>query len=134
MWTAQRWLQFVEARAATTITNVNWSANDETLTFTATLPTGAEAHTLLVPGTFGSDTVAAVAVDGVSVTAPSLVVNGRTMRAITLTAGAAAQRRGALRRADAGRSPSATSPSPRATPAPPSPTCHSRCRRRRRTR
>ena len=88
MWTAQRWLQFVEARAATGITNVNWSANDKTLTFTASLPTGAEPHTLLVPATFGSDTVAAVAVDGSSVTAPSLLVNGRTMNAITLTAGA----------------------------------------------
>ena len=89
MWTTQRWLQFVEAKAATTITNVNWSANDKTLTFTATLPAGAEAHTLLVPATFGSDTVTAVAVNGSPVTAPSLVVNGRTMRAITLTAGAA---------------------------------------------
>ena len=88
MWTAQRWLQFVEARAATGITNVNWSANDKTLTFTASLPTGAEPHTLLEPATFGSDTVAAVAVDGSSVTAPSLLVNGRTMNAITLTAGA----------------------------------------------
>jgi hypothetical protein len=88
MWTDQRWLQFIETRAAATLTNVNWSVNDKTLTFTATLPTGAEPHTLLVPGTFGGDTVTAVAVGGSSVTAPSLVVNGRTMRAITLTAGA----------------------------------------------
>ena len=91
MWTASAGCSYVEARAATTITNVAWSAVNKTLTFTATLPTGAEPHTLLVPATFGSDTVTAVAVGGVSVTAPSLVVNGRTMRAITLTAGAPRQ-------------------------------------------
>jgi hypothetical protein len=89
MWTAERWLQFVEARAAATVTNVAWSTLDKTLTFTVTLPAGAEAHTMLVPATFDGDTVNAVAVNGQSVTTTPLVVNGRTMRAITITAGAA---------------------------------------------
>ena len=88
MWTAQRWLQFVEARAAATVTNVNWSANDRTLTFTVTLPAGAEAHTVLVPADFDGDTVTTVAVGGSGVSPATMTVNGRTMRAITITAGA----------------------------------------------
>lgn len=85
MWTSQRWLQFVEARAATAVSHVQWSAASGSLTFTATLPAGAEPLTMLVPATFNGNTVTALAVDGQSVSAPQLVVNGRTMRALTLS-------------------------------------------------
>ena len=40
---------------------------------------------MLVPGVFGGQAVTAVVVDGQAASAPSLVVNGRTMRAFTLT-------------------------------------------------
>ena len=40
---------------------------------------------MLVPGSFGADSVTSVAVDGAVVSAPQFVVNGKTTRAITLT-------------------------------------------------
>ena len=84
MWSTRRWLRFVEARAATTITNVAWSTGDRTLTFTAQPPAGSPTLTLLVPATFGGDAVNAVAIDGQAVSAPAFTINGRTMRAIPL--------------------------------------------------
>ena len=89
MWTSQRWLQFVEARHGAAMTNVAWSAANKTLTFTVDLVAGAENHTVLVPATFGSDAVNAVAINGSSVSTQALTVNGRAMRAITIVAGAA---------------------------------------------
>ncbi len=93
MWTAQRWLQFAEARAATAVQNVSWSANDRTLSFTATLPAGAEPLTVLVPAAFGGDALTTVVIDGQAATAGSLNVSGRTMRTIQLSrpAGGAAR-------------------------------------------
>jgi hypothetical protein len=85
MWSTQRWLSFVEARAATPIANVAWSATDRTLTFTAQPPAGAPMLTLLVPASFGGNAVNAVAIDGQAVSAPPFTINGRTMRAIPLT-------------------------------------------------
>jgi hypothetical protein len=85
MWPTRRWLEFTDARYGTAVTDVNWSALDRTLSFRATLPPGSPALTMLVPGSYGGDSVTSVVVGGSPATAPQFVVNGRTMRAITLT-------------------------------------------------
>ena len=85
MWPTRSWLAFTDARYGTAVTDVNWSAPDRTLSFRATLPVGSPALTMLVPGSFGADSVTSVVVDGAVVSAPQFVVNGKTTRAITLT-------------------------------------------------
>ena len=67
------------------MTDVTWSAAGSDLSFRATLPVALPALTMLVPGSFGADSVTSVAVDGAVVSAPQFVVNGKTTRAITLT-------------------------------------------------
>ena len=79
MWTGERWLNYTETRAATTLTNVNWVPGANALQFTATVPTGAEPHTLMVPATFNSSPVVAVQVAGVPVARTTQTINGRSM-------------------------------------------------------
>ena len=89
MWPSEDYLAFVERRRDTAIGNVAWSVNDRTLTFSATLPpqggSPSSSFTMLVPAAFNGDAVTGVAVDGQSVSAPQVVVNSRSFRAITLT-------------------------------------------------
>jgi hypothetical protein len=88
MWPAARWLRFVEARAATSVSNMAWSAIGRTLSFSVAVPEGAEAQTLLVPDTFDGAPIAGVTVSGETVSAPAFVVQGQTLRAVTVAAAA----------------------------------------------
>ena len=47
-WTAERWLRFTEARAATTVTGLAWTAASTELALTVAVPAGAEPQTLLL--------------------------------------------------------------------------------------
>ena len=84
MWPAARWLRFVEARAATQLTNMTWSAFDRTLSVAVAVPAGAEPQTLLVPATFAGAPIAGVTVSGQTVSAPAFVVQGQTLRAVAI--------------------------------------------------
>lgn len=77
MWTAKRWLEYTEARAATAISDVAWAPGTGTLTFSIAVPAGAEAQTVTLPPTFAGRTLSLLTLDGVTV-APTLVaINGR---------------------------------------------------------
>ena len=49
IWPAGRWLAYTEARDLTAIAGTTWNAGTGTLTFTVTVPDGAEAQTLMLP-------------------------------------------------------------------------------------
>ena len=79
MWTGQRWLNYTEARAATTITGVNWVSGANALQFTALVPAGAEPQTLMVPATYNSSALVGVEVNGASAARTTQTINGRSM-------------------------------------------------------
>lgn len=84
MWTAERWLEFVEARAATSIDNQSWSANGKRLTFTITVPDGAEPQSLTLPATFAGDPLTVATLGGQVVAPDSLTINGQVTRVISV--------------------------------------------------
>jgi hypothetical protein len=91
MWTAGRWLNFTQARAATTMSNLAWTPASGLFSFTITVPGGAEAQPVLLPAAFGGVPLARVTVDGTTVAPQALTVNGQTLQMIQVTGGAARQ-------------------------------------------
>jgi hypothetical protein len=78
MWTAQRWLDYNTARAATSITGVSWSAASKQLTFSVTVPGGSEAQSVALPGSFGGFALTSVTLDGSTASSTQQVITGRT--------------------------------------------------------
>jgi hypothetical protein len=76
MRTSARWLQFVEARAATTISNFVWTPASGQLSFGVTVPAGAEPQTVTLPQTFAGRVFASLTVDGLTVAPTLQAVNG----------------------------------------------------------
>jgi hypothetical protein len=88
MMPAGRWLQFVEARAATTLSSMAWNPAIAQLTFTMTMPAGAPPQPLMIPPSFGGRVLARIAVDGQTVAPTELVVNGVPAQVVTVAPGA----------------------------------------------
>jgi Calx-beta domain/Bacterial Ig domain len=84
MLNAERWLAFVEARAATTTSGLVWNPVTGQLTFAVTVPAGAPAQPLLMPQTFAGRVLARVAVDGQTVAPLALTVNGAPMQVVAV--------------------------------------------------
>ena len=106
MWTAERWLHFVEARAATQFTGTTWTPATRQLAFAVTVPAGAEPQSVLLPATFGGQPVASVTLDGIAVAPVSQAVNGQLTEFVSvapLPGGGA--RQVVVRYADAGSLP-----------------------------
>jgi hypothetical protein len=83
MYSTVAWLQFWQARAATTLSRPSYSAN--TLSFTATgAPSGL---TITVPYQSGTNFATAVLIDGVAQNFAVVMNEGVTYAAVTLTAG-----------------------------------------------
>jgi hypothetical protein len=80
MFTAARWLRFVEARAATSIANLTWTPATGQLTFGITVPAGAEPQSLTLPQAFNGRVFAGLTVDGVTVVPTLQSVNGLPMQ------------------------------------------------------
>lgn len=93
VWSAERWLAFVEARAATTLTDQVWDAATGQLSLTVTVPSGAEPQSVLVPATFGGKVLANVTIDGQTTAPSALNVNGRESQVVQVppVAGGAAR-------------------------------------------
>jgi hypothetical protein len=79
VWTAERWLRFTEARAATTIADITWQQPGDELSFTVLVPAGAEPQQVYVPWVFGNVPVRRVSLDGVPVSATHLQIAGRSV-------------------------------------------------------
>lgn len=77
MWTARRWFEFVQARAASTMADVTWDATAGRLAFTLAVPAGAPAQSLMLPPAFGTRVLAQVSIDGLAVVPVSMTVGGR---------------------------------------------------------
>ncbi|MGD9905028.1 MAG: Calx-beta domain-containing protein [Vicinamibacterales bacterium] len=86
MWPAGRWLRFVEARTATTITDVAWTPATGVLTFSIDVPAGAEPQSLLLPQSFAGRVIAHAALDGATRPTIALAVNGRAMQVLEVAA------------------------------------------------
>ena len=77
MWTMERWLRFVEARAATSVSNMNWAPGTGTLTFSVAVPAGAAPQTLLLPQAFGGAPFLDASLDGQALAVVPFQVNGQ---------------------------------------------------------
>ena len=88
MWTAKRWLEFTEARAASTFTNYSWNAGTGLLSFSLTVPAGAAAQSLMVPPAFAGKVLSNATIDGLTVNPAALAVNGRLNQVIQVAPGA----------------------------------------------
>ncbi len=75
MWTAERWLEYTEARAATQVTEVTWSA--PTATFVVTVPAEAEPQSVMLPAVHAGFGLTTLTVDGAPATPVVQAVNGR---------------------------------------------------------
>jgi len=75
IWTAERWLKYVESRAATQVSNVVWSA--PSVNFSVTVPAGAEPQTVLLPALYAGLGLTSMTVDGASVTPTTQTITGR---------------------------------------------------------
>jgi hypothetical protein len=93
MWPSARWLRFVQARAATTITGQVWNDGGGLMTFDIAVPAGAASQSLMLPPAFGDRVLSQVTVGGQTVAATPLTVNGRTSQVIQVApaAGGAAR-------------------------------------------
>jgi Big-like domain-containing protein/Calx-beta domain-containing protein len=87
MWTAQRWLNYTTARAATTMTSFSWDPNSRQLTFVVTVPAGSEAQSVALPGAFGGFAMTGATLDGSSATLTPLTITGRDTRFLNVPAG-----------------------------------------------
>jgi hypothetical protein len=87
LWTAERWLNYTTARAATTLTGLSWSAGAKQLSFTADVPVSSEPQSLALPGAFGGFGLTSVTVDGAAVTAVEQQITGRPVRFLSVGPG-----------------------------------------------
>jgi Big-like domain-containing protein/Calx-beta domain-containing protein len=87
IWTAQRWLNYTTARAATTMTGFAWDPVGRQLAFTVNVPTGSERQSLALPGTFGTFSLSSVLVDGAAAIAAPDTISGRSTRFVNLSSG-----------------------------------------------
>jgi hypothetical protein len=77
MWNAERWLNFVEARASTQISNVAWNGGTGQLTLSIAVPANAPAQPVMVPPNYAGRVLTRVTVDGQTTAASALSVNGQ---------------------------------------------------------
>ncbi|MGE3508976.1 MAG: Calx-beta domain-containing protein, partial [Vicinamibacterales bacterium] len=78
MWTGERWLRYTEARDATLISGTTWSSTLRQLQFTVTVPTGAEAQTVMVPTLYAGNQLVDVRVNGTVTAVTTQLLNGRS--------------------------------------------------------
>jgi hypothetical protein len=81
--TADTWLNFIEKRAATTVTDSTWSGNELSFVVGA----GGTGQRMLVPFQHGSGSLNSVTVGGVPVSYTMMTVNGVTFAAVNVQSG-----------------------------------------------
>jgi Bacterial Ig domain/Calx-beta domain len=87
MWTAERWLNYNTARGATTITGLSWSAASRQLSFSVTVPSGSEAQSVALPGSFGEFAFTGATLDGATASSAQQIITGRTTSFINVGPG-----------------------------------------------
>jgi hypothetical protein len=87
MWTAERWLSYVEARAATTLSNLTWTPANNNLSLTVIVPSSVDAQSLMLPSSYGGQLMSAVTINSTPASVTTQTINGRAMSFISLGAG-----------------------------------------------
>lgn len=82
MWTSDHWLRFREARAATQMTNLAWSAGTRRLTFDVAVPAGAEAQGVMLPASFEGRALSLLTLNGAGAAPFMMTVNGQTVQVL----------------------------------------------------
>jgi hypothetical protein len=75
LWTAERWLRYNEARRAVQVASLAWSA--PTLSFSVTVPSGAEPQSVILPALYGGLALGSMTVDGAAITPVTQTISGR---------------------------------------------------------
>jgi hypothetical protein len=88
MWTAQRWLNYTTARAATTMNGFSWDPNGRQLTFVVNVPTGSESQSVALPGTYSGFSMSGVLIDGSAASPTAQAISGRDTSFVNVSAGA----------------------------------------------
>jgi hypothetical protein len=87
MWTAERWLRYATARAATTMTGFSWAAGAKQLSFSVSVPLGNEAQSVALPGAYAGFGLTAVLLDGAPASVVAQVITGRSTDFLSVPAG-----------------------------------------------
>ena len=87
MWTAEHWLSYTERRAATSLTNVAWSAATRQLSFGMAVPSGADPQSLALPRDYDNGTLTGVTIDGSSASLTQRTITGRQTSFVNVNAG-----------------------------------------------
>jgi hypothetical protein len=77
MFTAGRWLNYTASRAATTMTNLSWSAATKQLSVSVGVPAASEPQSLALPAGFGGFNLSGVTIDGVAAATAQQPITGR---------------------------------------------------------
>jgi Calx-beta domain/Bacterial Ig domain len=78
MWTSEHWLRYTEARAATALGPPTWSSATRQLSFTVTIPAGADAQSVAVPAIYDGYLISSLTVSGSPVPFTTQTINGRS--------------------------------------------------------
>ena len=85
--TAERFLAYTTARAATTMTGLSWAPVPKQLSFTATVPAGSEAQSVALPGVYGGFGLTSVTIDGAAAAVTQQTITGRVTKFVSVAAG-----------------------------------------------
>ena len=87
IWTAQRWLNFTQARHDAVIDQFAWNAPNHQLTFRYRASTTEPATTVLVPTTWQGKAISSTTVDGGNPSPALLTIKGIDYRAVSVPSG-----------------------------------------------
>jgi hypothetical protein len=85
MWTAERWLDYTEARAAAEVSGVSWSEPE--VRFAVSVPAKAEALTVMLPAVYRGRGASSLTVDGRNEPLAAYTIAGRPELLFTVPAG-----------------------------------------------
>jgi hypothetical protein len=88
MWTAERWLRYTEARAATAISNLSWSTTNRELMFTVSVPHDSERQWVMLPTVHDGRSLTSLLVDDSPLTPVQNTITGRPMSFLSIGPGA----------------------------------------------
>ncbi len=87
IWTAEKWLNFTEARDGANFNAINWNVTTGQLGFNLTAPTGTPSLSFLLPASSGGRQLTAVTVDGAPASFSNFTVSGRNQAIVTVSVG-----------------------------------------------
>jgi hypothetical protein len=78
IWTAEHWLNYTSARAATVVGTPSWNSSQRRASFNVTVPVGAESQSVFLPASYSGRLVSTVTIDGVAASYSTQTITGRS--------------------------------------------------------